>query len=150
MAKIIKKNRGSDLTMIKEQEAIEICKKEIIEPFYDFPNPTSIELKDTDVEAIETVLSMLKEKDKIINEQLKENVRLQKELNEENERCMILANNDKFKEQAIDLMSITIIQRDIGKNYCEFDKKCCKCENGSRDFNCKDCIKRYYEGQVKE
>ena len=53
--------------MAKEQEAIEICKKEIIEPFYDFPNPTSIELKDTDVEAIETVLSMLKEKDKQID-----------------------------------------------------------------------------------
>lgn len=53
--------------MTKEQEAIEICKKEIIEPFYDFPNPTSIELKDTDVEAIETVLSMLKEKDKQID-----------------------------------------------------------------------------------
>ena len=67
MAKIIKKNRGSDLTMTKEQEAIEICKKKIIEPFYDFPNPTSIELKDTDVEAIETVLSMIEKKDKQID-----------------------------------------------------------------------------------
>ena len=56
------------MSMTKEQEkAIEICKKEIIEPFYDFPNPTSIELKDTDVEAIETVLSMLKEKDRQID-----------------------------------------------------------------------------------
>ena len=45
----------------KEREAIEICKEKIIEPFYDFPNPTSIELKDTDVEAIETVLSLIKE-----------------------------------------------------------------------------------------
>ena len=44
----------------KEREAIEICKEKIIEPFYDFPNPTSIELKDTDVEAIETVLSLIK------------------------------------------------------------------------------------------
>ena len=59
--------------MTKEQEAIEICKKEIIEPFYDFPNPTSIELKDTDVEAIETVLSMLKEKDKEIEILQREN-----------------------------------------------------------------------------
>lgn len=67
MAKIIKKNRGSDLTMTKEQEAIEICKKEIIEPFYDFPNPTSIELKDTDVEAIETVLSMIEKRDNQID-----------------------------------------------------------------------------------
>lgn len=53
--------------MTKEQEAIEICKKEIIEPFYDFPNPTSIELKDTDVEAIETVLSMIEKRDKQID-----------------------------------------------------------------------------------
>lgn len=45
----------------KEREAIEICKEKIIEPFYDFPNPTSIELKDTDVEAIDTVLSLIKE-----------------------------------------------------------------------------------------
>ncbi len=67
MAKIIKKDRGSDLVMTKEQEAIEICKKEIIEPFYDFPNPTSIELKDTDVEAIETVLSMIEKRDKQID-----------------------------------------------------------------------------------
>lgn len=52
--------------MTKEQEAIETCKKKIIEPFYVFPNPTSIKLKDTDVEAVETVLSMLKEKDEEI------------------------------------------------------------------------------------
>ena len=48
--------------MTKEQrKAIEICKEKIIEPFYNFPNPTSIELKDTDVEAIDTVLSLIKE-----------------------------------------------------------------------------------------
>lgn len=45
----------------EQREAIEICKEKIIEPFYDFPNPTSIELKDTDVRAIEMVLSMLQE-----------------------------------------------------------------------------------------
>lgn len=45
----------------EQREAIEICKEKIIESFYDFPNPTSIELKDTDVEAIETVLSLIKE-----------------------------------------------------------------------------------------
>lgn len=63
----------------EQRKAIEICKEKIIEPFYDFPNPTSIELKDTDVEAIETVLSLIKEqeieiekKDKIINEMIEE------------------------------------------------------------------------------
>ena len=45
----------------EQREAIETCKEKIIEPFYDFPNPTSIELKDTDVKAIEMVLSMLQE-----------------------------------------------------------------------------------------
>lgn len=45
----------------EQREAIEICKEKIIESFYDFPNPTSIELKDTDVEAIEIVLSLIKE-----------------------------------------------------------------------------------------
>ena len=64
------------------------------------------------VKQFETVLNMLKEKDNIINEQLKENVELRKELNEENKRCMILANNDKFKEQVIDLMALAIINYD--------------------------------------
>ena len=45
----------------EQREAVETCKEKIIEPFYDFPNPTSIELKDTDVKAIEMVLSMLQE-----------------------------------------------------------------------------------------
>lgn len=56
----------------EQREAIEVCKKKIIEPFYDFPNPTSIELKDTDVRAIETVLNMLKEKDAEIEEKDKQ------------------------------------------------------------------------------
>lgn len=45
----------------EQREAIEICKEKIIEPFYNFPNPISIELKDTDVGAIETILSLIKE-----------------------------------------------------------------------------------------
>ena len=54
--------------MTKEQrEAIEICKEKIIEPFYDFPNPTSIEIKDTDVRVIEIVLSLIKEQEKQID-----------------------------------------------------------------------------------
>ena len=47
----------------EQREAIEICKEKIIESFYDFPNPKSIELKDTDVEAIEIVLSLIKEQE---------------------------------------------------------------------------------------
>lgn len=86
-------------------------------------------------EAIETVLSMLKEKDNLINEQLKENVRLQKELNEENKRCMILANNDKFKEQVIDLMADELVEAHKWF-YSEFD-----------NFNKEDFIK-YFANKV--
>ena len=51
----------------EQREAMEICKEKIIQPFYNFPNPTSIELKDTDVEAIDTVLSLIKEQEKQID-----------------------------------------------------------------------------------
>lgn len=102
--KIIKQRKGVNLTK-EQEEAIEICKEKIIEPFYDFPNPTSVELKDTDVKAIETVLNLIKEQQKEIES-------LQKEVNEENNRCMILANNDKFKEQVINLMALSILNYD--------------------------------------
>ena len=46
--------------MTQRSTVIRICKEKIIESFYDFPNPTSIELKDTEVEAIEIVLSLIK------------------------------------------------------------------------------------------
>lgn len=48
----------------EQREAIETCKKKIIEPFYNFPNPISIKLKDKDVGAIEMVLSLIKEQQK--------------------------------------------------------------------------------------
>lgn len=64
-----------------------------------------VTLYEEGIEDILSLLNMVEEKDKIINEQLKENVKLQSELNEGNNRCMILANNDKFKEQVIDLMA---------------------------------------------
>lgn len=51
----------------EQREAIEICKEKIIEPFYDFPNPTSIEIKDTDVRVIGIVLSLIKEQEKQID-----------------------------------------------------------------------------------
>ena len=54
--------------------------------------------------SIDTVLSLIKEQKKKIEN-------LQKELNEENKRCMILANNDKFKEQVIELMSELVYER---------------------------------------
>lgn len=55
-------------------------------------------------ETIDTVLSLIKEQQEEIGN-------LQKELNEENKRSMILANNDKFKEQVIELMSELVYER---------------------------------------
>ena len=93
---------------------------------------------------IDTAVSLIKEKDKIINEQLKDNVKLQKELNEENKRCMILANNDKFKEQMIGLMAEWISERcfykDDYSNSCEIIQDSC-----SKKDDCKHCIEQYFE-----
>lgn len=96
--------------MTKEQEEAISTMKHWID--YEKENKDKINKADELIEIQETVLSMLQEqqeenkkKDKIIDEQLKENVKLQTELNTENNRCMILANNDKFKEQVIDLMA---------------------------------------------
>ena len=104
---------------------------------------------------IDTVLSLIKEqqekiekKDRIINEQLKENVQLQKELNEENKRCMILANNDKFKEQVIDLMAEYIATLDIEEDICANieNDNCDKMAFGE----CEDCIKQYFAELVEK
>lgn len=94
-------------------------------------------------------INKLNEKDKIIDEQLKENVKLQTELNTENNRCMILANNDKFKEQMIDLMAEWISERcfykDDYSNSCEIIQDSC-----NKEDDCKDCIKQYFENKAKE
>lgn len=110
------------MSMTNEQrEVIEICKEKIIEPFYAFPNPTSIELKDKDVRAIEMVLSMLQEqqeeierKNKIIEESIK----------------YIDSNNYVDSEECQ-------FQQD-------FNIKCIG------NIDCKDCIKQYFERKVED
>ena len=127
--------------MAKEQEeAIEICKKKIIEPFYDFPNPTSIELKDTDVEAIETALNILKEKDKEIEKLEKQSKNLDKQAQQYFEQTIYL-------DKQIDLMAEFIEKTGAGRKAfsCTFRKND-KCdENG-----CRHCIKQYFERKSKE
>lgn len=54
----------------EEKKAIEKI-KEIIECFYCFPNPTSIELKDCDCSTLETTLKLIEKLQKE-NEELKE------------------------------------------------------------------------------
>ena len=129
--------------MTKEQETIERLNRIITTKFN---NDYSID--SSDKEAIETVLNILKEKDNIINEQLKENVELRKELNEENKRCMILANNDKFKEQVIDLMAEQIKIPEPTMKIESFDIKS-KTKFGMRYLN-KEEVKQYFERKIRE
>ena len=79
----------------EQREAIEICKEKIIEPFYDFPNPTSIELKDTDVRAIEMVLSMLQEQQEKMD---KKDKQIDLILDKINENYNKIFNSDEVKE----------------------------------------------------
>lgn len=90
-----------------------------------------------------------KKKDKIINEQLKEDVKLQAELNVEKNRCMVLANNDKFKEQMIDLMS-----EKLAKAYHHKPNKCTLKEKNNIDCDkykdCVSCVKQYWERKAED
>ncbi len=128
--------------MTKEQEeAIEICKKKIIEPFYDFPNPTSIELKDTDVEAIETALNILKEKDKEIEKLEKQSKNLDKQAQQYFEQTIYL-------DKQIDLMAEYIATLDIEEDICANveNDNCDKMNFGE----CEDCIKKFFERKSEE
>lgn len=134
----------------EQREAIEICKKKIIEPFYDFPNPTSIELKDTDVRAIEIALSLIKEQQgqweeieglKNINKNqskdIKKAVDYTFELNKELEK----------KDKQIDLMADFMYKTGTGRRAfsCAFRQNDECDENG-----CRHCIKQYFVDKAKK
>ena len=95
-----------------------------------------VTLYEEGIEDILSLLNMVEEKDKIINEQLKENVKLQSELNEGNNRCMILANNDKFKEQMIDLMTEIFYKRFKAELLLEYG------------FESEEQLKQYFTNKV--
>lgn len=116
----------------EQREAIEICKEKIIESFYDFPNPTSIELKDTDVEAIEIVLSLIKEQ--------QEEIVKYKALYERALSDVVKA--DKIIELMADLMYKTGTGRRALSCMFRQNDECN--ENG-----CRHCIKQYFENQAK-
>ena len=119
----------------EQREAIEICKEKIIESFYDFPNPTSIELKDTDVEAIDTVLSLIKEQQIYIK-------KYNDTTEEMNRDIRKLISEIQKKDKQIDLMVEYIDKIDVSEDICEGKTMC--------DENCKDCIKQYFERKVEE
>ena len=98
----------------------------------------------TKKEYIETVLNMLKEKDKLYHKALGDLVKADRE-------------NIQLKKQ-IDLMATTLsaictglstVREHFEKEYCEFinsDKDCC----WKTDTSCKDCIKQYFERKVRD
>ena len=92
------------------------------------------------IDDLDTVLSLIKEQAKKIEN-------LQKELNEENNRCMILANNDKFKEQIIEAMieEYEYNERINLKDFCDDEMRKDKCIE-----DCKNCIKQYFAGLVEK
>lgn len=60
------------------------------------------------------------------------------------------AHNNIKQKKIIDLMADCIRVRDIGEDFCEFNKDCTKCRNGTREIFCKDCIKQYFERKAKD
>ena len=130
--------------MTKEQE-------EAIEMLEDIKNNswTTKYIMSSDSAKAETVLNMLKEKDKEI-EHWKNGFERELEDNRKN-TCELLKQDliIREKDKQIDLMANSILTRDIGKNRCQFNETCTKFEKG-RDIHCKDCIKQYFERKSEE
>lgn len=103
--------------------------------------------------AIETVLSMLKEKDEQIEEYRKIGLRTYKQQVQTKKSLKGIINN---QNKIIDLMAETIsfidirtMQRQIKEQYCDYiksDVDCC----WKTDKNCTDCIKEYFKNKAKE
>ena len=135
--------------MTKEQEeAIKICKNINAGMIY-FANDKECEEFS---KAIETVLSMLKEKDKEIEKLEKENdlakEQLKKQCEIADERNNLLVKVNRLESQ-IDLMAEYIATLDIDEDICMNNK--INSEWCNEDYtNCKKCIKQYFERKVEE
>ena len=105
MAKIIKKNRGSDSIMTKEQEAIEILEgmvKSYIEA--DKCGLSNNDFKH-EIRAMQTVLNMIKEKDKEIKIQKHKKTYARQNIIFKNKQLGQLRKNNKRLKKIIDLMA---------------------------------------------
>lgn len=86
---------------------------------------------------LETVLSMLKEKDKEIKT-------LKRDFKIVNQECSRLERKEAKKEKQIDLMAEYILKIDIEEDICIKNKT--NPDWCNEDYtNCKDCIKQYFE-----
>ena len=120
----------------EQREAMEICKEKIIQPFYNFPNPTSIELKDTDVEAIDTALSLIKEQQEEIEGLKNKEVLIKRYF----KKCDLI----KQKDKQIDLMAEEIIMTKPAN--CTRTNEF----NTEKVYMSKEEIKQYFERKVED
>lgn len=133
--------------MIKEQEA----ELEKLKTYLEYAKKDDLDKFILDVKTAETILSMLKEKDKEINSQNGTINALQCALKERTEERDRKDNIVTKQNKIIDLMAEYI-------TYCfNEDEGICK-KSASRinnqdydcDNNCKGCIKQYFEKLAKE
>ena len=161
--------------MTKEQEAIEKLtngreEMDLITLIRKFKKEGIENFVVTKKEYIETVLSMLKEKDRQIERlkqtltrniarnvtaSMKETAKSKEDLEMLNKGWQIELEK---KKRQIDLMATTLsaictgistVREQFEKEYCEFmncDEDCC----WKTDTSCKDCIKQYIERKSKE
>ena len=127
----------------EQREAIEICKEKIIESFYDFPNPTSIELKDTDVEAIEIVLSLIKEQQAEMEDLKNKSVLIKRYF----KKCDLIKQKDKQIDLMAKFIENNMSEKKIINEICIKSK--CNNEECHED-DLKDCIKQYFERKVED
>ena len=106
--------------MTKEQEEAIKTMKHWID--FEKQNKDKINKADELIKIQETVLNMLKEKDKEIEK----------------------------KDKQIDLMAIRILVKIIGDYPCTYKESCTKSDEKYRDFKCKECIKQYFERKSEE
>lgn len=139
--------------MIKEQEA----ELEKLKTYLEYAKKDDLDKFILDVKTAETILSMLKEKDKEINSQNGTINALKcalKERTEERDR--------KDNIMARQRKQIDLIINFIYEIWCKYpgsishklrlngfnDDECGTCENTNR--NCIECLKQYFENKVKE
>lgn len=95
-----------------------------------------------DKEAVETVLNMLKEKDREINRKSSNINALQCALHERTEERDRKDNIITKQKKQIDLMAEYINEIDVSEEICEGKTMC--------DENCKECIKQYFESKAEK
>lgn len=145
---------------IKNEEAIktlnEILEKQI---FIDStPQNTTINA----YEAIETVLNMLKEKDKEIDKLRNKNKKLLRKLRNRVKEVKKLTKYSQYKKEfsrlneqlrkkdkQIDSMAEYISNLDIDEDICK-EQSDNNCDDINREVECRDCIKQYFERKVED